>query len=141
MQAIRSVVTITINNENCRLNHQSYTFSSYNHGGIRLLEREGVKPTSRKESKFEMVFESFLLCICLIMFCLNLSLHYPSKEGEIAYDGCDGGVSEELDRGLDFVNFVYLIFQHYRDQKFDVYHLFPIICSGKRIIIVPPAPE
>ena len=48
----------------------------------------------------------------MIMFCLNLSLHYPSKEGEIAYDGCDGGVSEELDRGLDFVNFVYLIFWH-----------------------------
>ena len=90
-----------------------------------------------------MVFESFLLkyCICLIMFCLNLSLHYPSKEGEIAYDGCDGGVSEELDRGLDFVNFVYLIFWHCLDKKFDVYHIFPIICSGKHIIIVPPAPE
>ena len=27
------------------------------------------------------------------------------------------------------------------DKMFDVYHLFPIICSGKRIIIVPPAPE
>ena len=77
----------------------------------------------------------------MIMFCLNLSLHYPSKEGEIAYDGCDGGVSEELDRGLDFVNFVYLIFWHCRYKKFDVYHIFPIICSGKRIIIVPPAPE
>ena len=85
-----------------------------------------VLPTSIKESKFEMVFESFLLkyCIYMIMFCLNLSLHYPSKEGEIAYDGCDGGVSEELDRGLDFVNFVYLIFWHCRYKKFDVYHVY-----------------